>query len=82
MEAARADRAQKTEGAQPCLVARPDRAKSLVQVYKAALLLRRRPVLGPQPAPNSVFGPGRSGPGPMHTPSYETSYQHTLWQSR
>jgi len=43
---------------------------------KAALLLRRRPVLdrsdpvlGQQPTPNLVFSPGRSGPGPMHTPS-------------
>ena len=70
MEAAWEDHAQKTKGA------RPDRAKSLVQVCKAALLLRTRrilnragsvralsgSVLGPQPSPNSVFDPGRSGP--------------------
>jgi len=29
------------------------------------------PVLGPLPTPNSVFGPSRSGPGPMHTPSFK-----------
>jgi len=52
MEAARADRAQKTKGV------RSDRAKSLMQVCKAMLLLRRKPVLdrsgpilGPQPTP-------------------------------
>jgi len=56
-------------GARPCLVTRPDRAKSL--------LLRRRLVLdrvqsGPRSTTCPKFGlrsrPVRFGPGPMHTP--------------
>ena len=51
------DRAQKTEGAWPCQISAASFQGCAVAQEKAGA----RSVLDPQPAPNSVFGPGRSG---------------------
>jgi len=75
---------QNLAAARSCLMARPHRARFLVylandcwpgQSLSAPVRAFPGPVLCPRDAQFLIFGPGRFGPGPMHTPTYDSFYE-------